>query len=142
MLRAPLVLTATIAGVAAVISYQPSLPSAGGAPQRPGMTRGSAAGVVTVTGPDVPNQFGHVQVRLRIAGGRIVAADAVALPGSDRRSQEISAAAAPVLDREVLTAQNAQIDGVSGASYTSDSYRRSVQAALDGLPGRSAPAPA
>lgn len=136
MLRAPFVLTATIAGVAAVVSYKPSLPSAGQLPQPPGIARGSAASTLTVTGPDVPNQFGHVQVRLKILNGKIVAADAVALPGNDRRSQEISSAAAPVLDRAVLTAQNAQIDGVSGASYTSDSYRKSVQAALDQLPAR------
>ncbi len=47
------------------------------------------------------------------------------------RSQEISQYAGPQLHDEVLQAQNAQIDVLSGATYTSEAYAQSVQAALD-----------
>jgi uncharacterized protein with FMN-binding domain len=87
----------------------------------------------TVVGADAPNQFGDVQVRVKVTGGKITAIDAVALPGGDSRSQEISASAGPILARQALVAQNANIDGVSGASYTSAGYRRSLQSALDQL---------
>jgi uncharacterized protein with FMN-binding domain len=57
----------------------------------------------------------------------------VQLPQSDPKSAEISQFAAPQLQSEVLAAQSAKIDGVSGASYTSQSYDTSVQSALDQL---------
>ncbi|MBV9923302.1 MAG: FMN-binding protein, partial [Pseudonocardia sp.] len=52
------------------------------------------------------------------------------------RDQEINAEALPVLVRETMSAQNADIDMVSGATVTSDGYVRSLQSALDqaGLP--------
>ena len=36
-----------------------------------------------------------------------------------------------MLRSEALTAQSAQIDLVSGATYTSDAYAQSLQSALD-----------
>ena len=39
--------------------------------------------------------------------------------------------AAPTLRREALAAQSAKIDTVSGATYTSEGYRQSLQAAID-----------
>jgi uncharacterized protein with FMN-binding domain len=145
--RAPIVLGATIAGVATVLSYHPHVTSAGHAVQRAGIvtpaptrsaqkqpaTTTAAKKTVTVVGADAPNQYGDVQVRVKVSGKKIVAVDPVALPGGDSRSQEISAAAAPILTRQALIAQGANIDGVSGASYTSDGYRRSLQSALDQL---------
>ena len=56
---------------------------------------------------------------------------ALVLPSGDGRTNEISAQAGPLLQQEAMTAQSAQIDTISGASYTSDGYRRSLQAALD-----------
>jgi uncharacterized protein with FMN-binding domain len=53
------------------------------------------------------------------------------LPNADARSRAISAAAAPILRREAITAGSAAIDAVSGATYTSEAYARSLQAALD-----------
>lgn len=74
--------------------------------------------------------YGTVQVRVTLHGSRVVDVTAVQLP-SGGRSSDIAAYAAPRLRAEVLTAQSAQIDVVSGASYTSDGYARSVQSALD-----------
>jgi uncharacterized protein with FMN-binding domain len=66
-----------------------------------------------------------------VSGTKITNVTAVALPGGDGKSVEINAAAGPQLAQQALAAQSAQIDGVSGASYTSDSYKTSLQSALD-----------
>jgi uncharacterized protein with FMN-binding domain len=83
------------------------------------------------TGQDYPNQFGDTQVKVTIAGGHITDVQAVQLPFDRPRSAEISQYASPRLHDEVLQAQSAQIDSLSGATYTSDSYAQSVQSALD-----------
>jgi uncharacterized protein with FMN-binding domain len=85
----------------------------------------------TVTGDDVPNQFGDVQVAVVLNGTRIVDVKALQLPFDRPRSKYISDQAGPYLRTEVLDAQNAQIDIVGGATYTSESYAESVQSALD-----------
>ena len=83
------------------------------------------------TGQDFPNQFGDTQVKITISGGRITDVQAVQLPFDRPRSAEISQYASPRLHDEVLQAQSAQIDSLSGATYTSDTYAQSVQSALD-----------
>lgn len=85
----------------------------------------------TVAGPVVDTRFGPVQVQVTISNGTITAVDAIELPSSHARSAEISDYAAPILRSEALQAQSAQIDGVSGATYTSMAYEQSLQAALD-----------
>jgi len=89
------------------------------------------AGAKVVTGPDVPNQFGDVQVQLTISGGKITDVKALQLPFDRQRSAYISQVAGPLLRTEVLQVQSASIDIISGATYTSESYAQSVQAALD-----------
>ncbi|HVS44548.1 MAG TPA: FMN-binding protein [Candidatus Dormibacteraeota bacterium] len=84
------------------------------------------------TGSDVfAGQYGDVEVRLTISGGRITDVVALRMPSDRARSAQISQYAGPQLRGEVLQAQSAQIDTVSGATYTSDAYAQSVQAALD-----------
>ncbi len=83
------------------------------------------------TGQDFQNQFGDTQVKVTISGGRITDVQALQLPFDRQRSAEISQYAAPPLHDEVLQAQSAQIDTLSGATYTSDAYAQSVQSALD-----------
>jgi uncharacterized protein with FMN-binding domain len=85
----------------------------------------------TLTGPVVDTQYGPVQVRVTLQGGRIVDVAALQLPSDRSRSVEISNDAAPRLHDEVLRAQSAKIDVVSGVTYTSEGYIRSLQAALD-----------
>jgi uncharacterized protein with FMN-binding domain len=84
-----------------------------------------------VTGPVVDTQYGPVQVRVTLQGRRIVDVAALQLPNDRSRSVEISNDAAPRLRAEALQAQSANIDVVSGATYTSEGYIRSLQAALD-----------
>ncbi|MDQ2740055.1 MAG: FMN-binding protein [Actinomycetota bacterium] len=76
-------------------------------------------------------EYGPVQVQITVAGGKITAADAVQYPTAQRRDVQINRQAVPMLNAEVLAAQSATIDAVSGASYTSDGYVQSLQAALD-----------
>lgn len=85
----------------------------------------------TVTGHAASTRYGDVQVKLVIAAGRIVRATAVAYPRESHRDQEINAYAVPVLEQASVSAQSAQIDTVSGATYTSDGYVTSLQSALD-----------
>ena len=90
----------------------------------------------TVTGSTVSvsegrRVFGVVQVRLTLTNGKITAASAVQAPEGDPHSAQISQFSIPILGQEVLSAQSASIQAVSGATYTSDAYAQSVQAALD-----------
>jgi uncharacterized protein with FMN-binding domain len=85
----------------------------------------------TVTGPVVSTRFGDVQVEVTITGGVITDVVALELPSGDRRSADISDAAEPVLREAALAAQSADIDLLSGATYTSRAYAESLQAALD-----------
>jgi len=88
-------------------------------------------GALTTTGDDVPNQFGDVQVQVTFASGKITDVKALQLPFDRRRSAEISQYVEPYLRSEALQAQSAQIDLISGATYTSMSYAQSLQSAID-----------
>ena len=90
----------------------------------------------TVTGSSVTvgegrRVFGVVQVRLTLTNGKITSISAVQAPDADPHSAQISQFSIPILGQEVLSAQGASIDAVSGATYTSNAYAQSVQAALD-----------
>ena len=104
-------------------------PSGSGASPSPSVGSGFKDG--TYTGQDVFTQFGDVQVKVTIAGGRITDVQPLQMPFEKQRSAEITQFAGPQLHDEVLQAQSAQIDTLSGATYTSDAYAQSVQAALD-----------
>jgi uncharacterized protein with FMN-binding domain len=85
----------------------------------------------TVQGPVISTRYGDVQVQVTISGGAITDVTALQLPSRDGRSQRIASIAEPILRQEALTAQSAHIDLLSGATYTSDGYARSLQSALD-----------
>jgi uncharacterized protein with FMN-binding domain len=72
-----------------------------------------------------------VQVEVTVQGGRITRAHAIVRPSGNGQTQEINSYAIPQLDQEAMAAQSAQIDTVSGASFTSEGYRESLQSALD-----------
>jgi len=91
----------------------------------------AAGGVRQLDGPAIPTQFGDVQVRVIENGGRITDVQPLQMPFDHRRSEEITQTVTPMLHDEVLQAQNAQINLISGATYTSDAYQQSLQAALD-----------
>jgi uncharacterized protein with FMN-binding domain len=97
--------------------------------QGPGSGRSTFSG--QLTGSTVQTPFGAVQVQVTLQNGQITDVQALQMPGDQRRSQQISQYAAPQLHSEVLQAQGAQVDTISGATYTSEGYVQSLQSALD-----------
>jgi uncharacterized protein with FMN-binding domain len=85
---------------------------------------------VTIDGPVVSTRWGPVQVSIVVADGRLQDVVALQLP-TGHQSGEISDRSEPILREEALQAQSADIDIVSGATYTSEAYAQSLQAALD-----------
>jgi uncharacterized protein with FMN-binding domain len=104
-------------------------PTSGASATSAATTTGTYTG--TVTGTAAETRWGPVQVTVTLAAGKITAVDVVEEPDSNGRDQEINADAVPQLVQETLTAQNAQIDMISGATYTSEGYVTSLQSALD-----------
>jgi uncharacterized protein with FMN-binding domain len=97
----------------------------------PTTAKPSTSGTQTLTGQVVSTRYGDVQVAVVVQGTRILDVKPLQLPFDRPRSQSISNQAAPLLLREVLDAQSAQIDTIGGATYTSDAYAQSLQSALD-----------
>jgi uncharacterized protein with FMN-binding domain len=124
--NAPVVIPSTPAGTT-------SQPGATGQPAATGQTgtgqKGSFTGQKTGSAVQIP--FGTVQVQVTFQGGKITDVQAVQMPSDQRHSQEISSAVAPMLHDEVLQAQSAQVNTISGATYTSMGYLQSLQSALD-----------
>jgi uncharacterized protein with FMN-binding domain len=96
-----------------------------------GKTSHASTAAKTITGDAVETQYGPVQVQITVKNGTITAVNAVEYPVNDPRDQEINSYAIPELNQEALSAQSAQIDTVSGATYTSSGYLSSLQSALD-----------
>ena len=145
MRRAPIVLTGTAAGLAAVLSFKPHQPSLSAAATPTATPAASATSTATATstpnttstrtatGDVEPTQYGNAQVRVTVSGGKITKIEALQLQGNDPKSVAISSYAEPLLRASALSKQSADIDMVSGATYTSESYKASLQSALDKL---------
>jgi len=103
-----------------------------GSTSAPGATAAPAGGTKTATGTLIDTFYGPVQVQVTVTNGKITDIVAVALP-TGGRSGRIAQYAEPILQAEALAAQSANINFVSGATYTSDGYQRSLQSALDQL---------
>jgi hypothetical protein len=146
MKRIVLGVVVTVVGLVLLLSYRTSLagpvatptaappgvvrPGTSTGPTPAGTTGGGGTAALTVNGTVVDNGYGPVQVQIHVSGGRIVDVSTLALPG-DGHSRRINSYAVPQLRQEVLAAQSAQIDTVSGATATSEAYTQSLQAALD-----------
>jgi uncharacterized protein with FMN-binding domain len=87
----------------------------------------------TVVGRAEQTPYGVVQVKVTATGRQITNVKFVQLTAYDGNSQFINQQAAPILLQQTLQAQSANINGVSGASYTSQGYVASLQSALDQL---------
>ncbi|MCY1717034.1 FMN-binding protein [Microbacterium sp. SL62] len=85
----------------------------------------------TYTGQAADTRFGPVQVQITVSGGAITDVQVPQYPSESGRDQQINSRALPVLVKETVQAQSAQVDMVSGATYTSTGYRTSLQSALD-----------
>ncbi|WP_208779645.1 FMN-binding protein [Streptomyces griseorubiginosus] len=139
--RVVLASAATVSGVVLLLSLKPAsdpnAQAAGAAPQQTagaqaspqgGTGSGTASG--TIDGNVAQTQYGNVQVRLTVANGKITKAEAIQAPKGGTSDQK-TALSIPKLTQETVAAQSAQIDAVSGATYTSNGYKQSLQSALD-----------
>ncbi|WP_037670641.1 FMN-binding protein [Streptomyces griseus] len=132
--RVVLASAATVSGMVLLLTLKPhtSPALAVSSPAPAGSSSASAAsGTRSVTGDSVQTRWGPVQVRITVRDGKLTEVTPVTYPTENPRDQEINAYAVPELRREALAAQSADIDTVSGATYTSDGYRQSLQSALD-----------
>lgn len=84
----------------------------------------------TFTGDAVDTRFGAVQVRITISNGKITNVTAPQYPTESFRDQQINAQAIPWLEQQTIAAQSANIQGVGGASYTSQGFYQSLVSAL------------
>ena len=100
--------------------------------QQGGATTATCDTAETVTGPIVTTRWGPVQVAATIAGDTLCEAHAVVWPTGERQSRQISTYAVPELDAQA-TQQGVMLDGVSGATYTTEGYRESLQQLVDSL---------
>ena len=86
----------------------------------------SPSTVVVTQGTEESSEFGTVQVQVTFSGSKITDIKLLQQPRSGR-----AVTALPQLQQEALQAQSANIDTISGATQTSDSYKTSLQAAID-----------
>jgi uncharacterized protein with FMN-binding domain len=94
------------------------------------VSAGSGTGTA-VTGNVINTPYGPTQVQVTLSAAKIVKVTVLQHTDDGINSQMIDGHALPLLNSETLTAQSAKIDAVSGASYTSAGYIKSLQSALD-----------
>jgi uncharacterized protein with FMN-binding domain len=153
MKRTPIVLTGTACGLVAVIGYHAAIPQASALTASSAKSTATTAASTTSTRPsaktrttstasettrsavgsDIQYQYGDIEVKVTMTGSKITDVSVASLNVTDPRSESIDEYAIPELRSEALQAQSANIDGVSGASYTSAAYEQSLQSAIDKL---------
>ncbi len=133
MKRSAVVLAATAAGLGFVLAYHPSggnasLPSS----VAPSAKSGVGAGVTAVgTDQALQGGLGDLQVRVSAANGKITAVGLAKVNVHGPQSAQITGSVIPQLQAQVLATNGGPLHAVSGATYTSQAYARSLQAALD-----------
>jgi uncharacterized protein with FMN-binding domain len=160
MRRAILAITATIAGLVALLSFKSHVPAVAAATSGTGVSSGGTSGAGssgsgsagttsggagfatgkqtdipaderTVTGNVANTIYGPVQIQLVVMGSKIVKVSVLQQPSNTIHDIQIGQFAFPRLIGETLAAQDAKIDSVSGATYTSGGYIQSLQSAVD-----------
>jgi uncharacterized protein with FMN-binding domain len=158
MRRAPIVITATVVGLIGVLEFhaRPSaiavttIPAAGAAAASPAgaapsqgspgkaaapkASSGTPSSSRTAVGPQVNYSYGTLSVSITVSGTKLTKVGIASIDdGGNPRSQEIDQNSIPMLEQQAVAAQSANIQGVSGASYTSSGFKQSLQAALQQL---------
>jgi uncharacterized protein with FMN-binding domain len=168
--RAPIVIAATAAGLAGVLSFHtksarltlgslPGVSATTGSTSTGGSSGRSSTGTTPpttststpssspsttpttapsstrqATGPQVNYNYGVLSVSVTVKGKTISKVAIASLDdGGNPRSQSIDQQSIPLLEQQALQAQSANIQGVSGASYTSAGFQQSLQSALSQL---------
>ena len=165
MKRAPIVIGATVVGLAGVLAFHTtpaklslgalpttdgSQPSSSVSPTASSSQRASsghrvaahkaatpstgASGTRTAAGSGVDYSYGVMSVTVTVSGTKILKVGIASIDdGGNPRSESIDQQAIPILEQEAVQAQSANIQGVSGASYTSAGFTQSLQSALHRL---------
>ena len=158
MKRGPIAVVAAVAGLAGALGFHASGSTTPIAPASSTIRSGQNANPTTSTAPkgsstpppssgsgsgsSAPRSatgameqygYGQLAVRVTVNGTRIIAVDTVGLQTAESYSQQIASQVIPLLHNEVLAAQSAQVNGFSGATYTTEAYLYSLQSALDKL---------
>jgi uncharacterized protein with FMN-binding domain len=129
--RAVAALVVTAFAVVLLARYETHPPAKPPAPaKRAALPLPPRPGVKVGTGPLLTTPFSSIQVRAEVTRGRLTGVATLSLTGADAHTQEINARAEPILRREALRAGSADIDAVSGATYTSESWIESLRAAM------------
>jgi uncharacterized protein with FMN-binding domain len=153
MRRVVLAVTGTIAGLVALLSFKahaPTVPVAATSGTSSGSSASSSsssvrtipgefqsvagpltAGETAITGKVATTAYGPVQIQLIVKSHKIVKVAVLEQPTNTIHDIQIGEFAFPKLISETLSAQNAKVDAVSGASYTSEGYIASLQSAVD-----------
>ena len=154
MKRGPIAVVAAIAGLASALGLHTSgsstpLVSGSNSPASPTTTSpppkgtkhpqppvstspgGVPAGKRSMTGTTYQYGYGQLAVRVTAGPTRITGLSVVGLQTAESYSQQLANQVIPMLRNEVLSAQSARVNGISGATYTSEAYLYSVQSALD-----------
>lgn len=144
MKRTIFVVALSIAGFIAVWRFEPgpvhntavaqapppsvAAPSTSAAPKPSSTpdTRANPEGTVTTQGSVESSRYGTVQVQVTFTGSRLAVVTLLQAPDDGR-----ALTALPRLQQEAIKAQSADIDTVTGATETSESYKKSLQAAID-----------
>jgi hypothetical protein len=109
-----------------------SKPASGATPEA--SSPGTPSSIRTAVGPQVNYNWGVLSVSVAVSGAKITKVGIASLDdGGNPRSQSIDQYSIPLLEQQALAAQSANIQGVSGASYTSAGFKQSLQAALQQL---------
>lgn len=83
------------------------------------------------TGDIIDAQYGNVQVKVIISNGKIIDVQFLDYPHDRSTSQRINSRATPMLTSEAIAAQSANVDAITGASFTSAAFVESLQSALN-----------
>jgi uncharacterized protein with FMN-binding domain len=141
MKRSAIAIAATAAGLAAVLSFKPHAATNAGtqAATAASLTTGKAnvAGAQTVVGSvqQLNGGLGSIQVKVTAANGKITSVGMAQMNLHGPQSQQISNNVIPQLEQQVMASNGGPIHGVSGATYTSQAFGNSLQAALSQLKG-------
>lgn len=150
MKRSHLVAGGTVAGVVAVVGlsvHHPTTALSAGAlssssaststtptsNSSSSSTSTSSAGVRSATGADEAFRYGDIAVKVTVSGHKITAVRIASINETDGRSVQIDQYAVPQLEQQVLAAGSTQIDGVAGATFTSEAFVTSLASALSKL---------
>ncbi|MBR7838888.1 FMN-binding protein [Actinospica durhamensis] len=126
----------TSAQTGASASPSPSATSSAASPKTsssssssPSSSKKAASG--TYTGTAVDTRYGPVQVQAVVSDGKLTNVNVLQVPDNGNYEDQIVSIALPELKSEALAAQSGNIDSISGATFTSEGYAQSLQAALD-----------